>query len=207
MFSKGHYSDSFFVLFCFVLFFNVFCPYEKFGMRTFENNDSLEHWQPSGQLPTYLPTSQHHAYLHWLPDWWESSKQYDLELQSSPPLRPSKSQVQEITLNDICPHCSWSPTPPSSMGWLPEVQPLWILSLFILRRWPNYFNLRFLITSDSWGCLVRDLMCLFETCWDQNNPQDLTLASHIKASNLASSLSVRPQHSASYSRVERTHAL
>ena len=38
-------------------------------------------------LPTNLPSSQHHAYLHWLPDWWESYKQYDLELQSPPPLQ------------------------------------------------------------------------------------------------------------------------
>ena len=55
---------------------------------------SAYHWTPRNRsrgswktveypLPTYLPTSQHHAYLHWLPDWWETSKQCSLEL---PPL-------------------------------------------------------------------------------------------------------------------------
>ena len=42
-----------------------------------------------------------------------------------------------------------------------------IHSLSILRRWPNHFSLQFLMTFDSWGYLVRDLMCLFETCWDK----------------------------------------
>ena len=44
----------------------------------------------SRQPGIYLPTSQHHAYLHWLPDWWESSKQCGLELPPLPLLLSSQ---------------------------------------------------------------------------------------------------------------------
>ena len=78
--------------------------------------------------------------------------------------------------------------------------------LSIRSRWPNHFSLRFLIKLVSWGCLVTVLMCLLVTCWDHIR-KILRWHRMSKASRRASSLSVRLQHSAAYSRVDKTQAL
>ena len=79
--------------------------------------------------------------------------------------------------------------------------------LSIHSRCPNNFSLRFMIKLVSWGCLVSNFMCLLVTCWDQLIRKILRWHYKSKASSLASSLSVKLQHSAAYSRVDKTQAL
>lgn len=74
-------------------------------------------------------------------------------------------------------------------------------------RWPYHCRRLFLMTDDSWGCLVLDLMVLFVTCWDHIILRILRWQRMSKASSLLSSLSVSDQHSAEYRSVERTQAL
>ena len=77
--------------------------------------------------------------------------------------------------------------------------------LSIRSRCPNH-SLRFLIKLVSWGCLVTDLTCFLVTCWDHLIGKILHWHRMSQASSLASSLCVRLQHSAAYSRVDKTLA-
>ena len=76
------------------------------------------------QIPTYLPVSIMHICTGCLTG-ENLPNSTILSCNLCLLYRPSKSQVKEIPQNDVCPHCSWSPTPLSSMSWLPEMQPLW----------------------------------------------------------------------------------
>ena len=73
--------------------------------------------------------------------------------------------------------------------------------------WPNHFKRFFLMTDVSWGCLVLDLMLSFAICWNQTIFRIFLWHLMSNASSLASSLSVRVQHSAAYKSVESTQAL
>ena len=113
-------------------------------------------------IPTYLLTSQHHAYLHWLHDWQESSKQYDLGFQ----------------------RCSF----------------------FGILSFPFLGDGKTTLICDFWwlltaGVFKSEIFCAYWDMLDQIIRSILRWHRISKTSNLASSLSVRLQHSAAYSSV------
>ena len=94
--------------------------------------------------------------------------------------RPSKSLVKEVLLNDICPHCSWSPTPSSFISWLLEVQLLW--NPLVVHSKEMAKPLQSAISDDilQLGLFRQSSYVLICDKLGPNNQQDLTLASHIK---------------------------
>ena len=76
-------------------------------------------------------------------------------------------------------------------------------------RWrcPNHRSLRFVMMFENTGCLVEERTYLFVICYDHTIRRIFLWHLISKTSSLASSLLVRPQHSAAYKSVERTHEL
>ena len=157
-------------------------------------------------LPTYLPVSFMHisAPAVWLVRIFQTEWSW-AAISASSTDHPSHRLRRSLWMTSVqivlgCPRLC------RPWVWFQRYSLFGILSLSILRRWPNHFNLRFLMIFDSWGCLVRDLMCSFEMCWDQTICRILGRHRISNASNLGLSLSVRVQDSAAYSRVDRTQA-